>query len=114
MGTVAIIGGEPGERMAFEAAREVCRRHARSFYFASFFLPKHKRYAAYAVYAFCRMVDDAIDVEEDRSAALVSEAGACGCGTSALDGRIEMFRERLEEIYAGALPPPGEGTQMEL
>lgn len=44
----------------FEAARRICRHHARSFYFASFFLPVRKRLAAYAVYAFCRLIDPAM------------------------------------------------------
>jgi 15-cis-phytoene synthase len=46
---------------SFAAAREICRRHAKSFYFASHFLPKRKRQHAYAVYAFCRLLDDAVD-----------------------------------------------------
>ena len=52
---------DPDLAAAFRAARGICRQHAKSFYFASFFLPNHKRNAAYAVYAFCRMIDDAID-----------------------------------------------------
>src|SRR5262245_36402705 len=46
---------------AFRAARDICRRHARSFYFSSAFLSRTKRDASFAVYAFCRMIDDAID-----------------------------------------------------
>lgn len=45
----------------FHAAQRICRQHAKSFYFASFFLPRPKRNAAYAVYAFCRLLDDAVD-----------------------------------------------------
>lgn len=37
------------------------RRHARSFYFASVALPREKKRAAYAVYAFCRYADDLVD-----------------------------------------------------
>ncbi len=37
------------------------RQHARSFYFASFALPREKKRAAYAVYAFCRYADDLVD-----------------------------------------------------
>jgi phytoene synthase len=48
-------------RAGFESARDITRHHAKSFYFASFFLPKHKREAAYAIYAFCRLIDDRID-----------------------------------------------------
>ncbi|MBV9392726.1 MAG: phytoene/squalene synthase family protein [Verrucomicrobia bacterium] len=42
-----------------------CRAQAkagsRSFYFASFALPKEKRIAAYSVYSFCRYIDDLVD-----------------------------------------------------
>lgn len=41
--------------------REITRKHAKSFYFASFPLPQEKRRAAYAVYAFCRYADDLVD-----------------------------------------------------
>ncbi len=37
------------------------RIHASTFYFASHVLRPEKRWAAYAVYAFCRHVDDVID-----------------------------------------------------
>jgi phytoene synthase len=70
----------------FTAARAICRRHARSFYFSSFFLPREKRDAAYAVYAFCRLLDDATDEATDGPA---SEA------------TIERFRGILDDVYAG-------------
>jgi phytoene synthase len=47
--------------VARAACREITRRHARTFYFASRVLPAAKRTDAYAVYAFCRHADDAID-----------------------------------------------------
>lgn len=65
---------------AYEAARSICRRHARSFYFASHFLPRPKRDHAYAVYAFCRLLDDAADEEP-------SEAS------------VACFEHVLDEIY---------------
>ena len=40
---------------------EATRRHARSFYFSSFALPREKKRAAYAVYAYCRHADDLVD-----------------------------------------------------
>jgi 15-cis-phytoene synthase len=48
---------------AYASARKICKHHARSFYFASHFLPRPKRDHAYAVYAFCRLLDDAADEE---------------------------------------------------
>ena len=46
------------------------RHHAKSFYFASHVLPARKRSDAYAVYAFCRHVDDQIDLAPDEAARL--------------------------------------------
>lgn len=37
------------------------KKYAKTFYFASHFLPKDKKYAAYAVYAICRVSDEAVD-----------------------------------------------------
>jgi len=46
------------------------RHHAKTFYFASHVLPLQKRSDAYAVYAFCRYVDDQIDLAPDEAARL--------------------------------------------
>jgi len=46
-------------------ARRAAKRHAKSFYFASYPLPKEKKDAAYALYAFCRHADDLVDEAED-------------------------------------------------
>jgi 15-cis-phytoene synthase len=46
---------------SYEAARAVTRHHAKSFYFSSWALPWEKRRRAYAVYAFCRHMDDVVD-----------------------------------------------------
>lgn len=53
-----------------KACRRLTRHHAKSFYFASHVLPAQKRYDAYAVYAFCRHVDDQIDLAPDEAARL--------------------------------------------
>ena len=53
------------ETSALERSHRYChgvtKRHARSFYFASAALPREKKRAAYAVYAFCRYADDLVD-----------------------------------------------------
>ena len=46
---------------SFRACRAITRHHAKSFYLASHALPRGKRLAAYAIYAFCRHIDDEID-----------------------------------------------------
>jgi len=44
------------------------RHHAKTFYFASHVLPPQKRSDAYSVYAFCRYVDDQVDLAPDEAA----------------------------------------------
>lgn len=39
----------------------VAQEHGRTFYFASRFLPPHRRRAILAAYAYCRMADDIVD-----------------------------------------------------
>ncbi|HEY8966634.1 MAG TPA: phytoene/squalene synthase family protein [Candidatus Methylacidiphilales bacterium] len=58
---------------SYDACRAITRRHAKSFHLASRLLPRAKRREAWAVYAFCRVADDAVDllpVETDRAHAL--------------------------------------------
>lgn len=45
----------------FERAKSITRKYATSFYWASFFLAPVEKSAAYAVYAICRMSDEAAD-----------------------------------------------------
>ncbi|HET7055854.1 MAG TPA: phytoene/squalene synthase family protein [Thermomicrobiales bacterium] len=40
---------------------EIAREHGRTFYHASLFLPKARRQAVHATYAFCRIADDIAD-----------------------------------------------------
>ena len=70
----------------YSAARSICKKHARSFYFSSYFLPAEKRDAAFAVYAFCRLLDDATD---EAANPLDTER------------QINRFVELLNGIYCG-------------
>ncbi len=53
----------------FEDARVVTRRYAKTFYFASHALPPEKRLASYALYSFCRYVDNMADESTDKESA---------------------------------------------
>ncbi len=44
-----------------QVCQRIVREHARTFHLASVFLPEHKRRAAFALYAFCRVADDIVD-----------------------------------------------------
>jgi phytoene synthase len=54
---------EKALKEGFRQARAVTKEFARSFYFASLFLPADKQKAAYAVYAICRKSDETVDSE---------------------------------------------------
>lgn len=67
----------------FEACQALMQGGSKTFFAASRLLPKRVRGPAIALYAFCRVADDAIDLSDDRVAALAG------------------LVERLRCIYAG-------------
>jgi len=64
----------------------VLERHGRSFHFASRLMPKEVRTRIARVYAFCRIVDDAVDREPDPTRALAV---------------LETLRARARREYEG-------------
>jgi phytoene synthase len=82
---------DTSEAADLAACRQMLSTGSKSFFAASFFLPKMIRDPAAALYAFCRVADDAIDEQLDQQAAL------------------EQLRERLERVYQGRpLPLPSD------
>jgi phytoene synthase len=82
-------GGSPRADAAF--CERVVREHARTFTYASYFLPAEKRRAAFALYAFCRIADDMVDAETaDSSAAR----------------RLADYERELSRALAGAPTTP--------
>ena len=73
----------------FAACRALLRDGSRTFLAASLLLPRRVREPAAALYAFCRLADDAIDLGED--------GGTSAGGEDAL----ARLRERLAWAYAG-------------
>jgi 15-cis-phytoene synthase len=66
------------------ACRAWIKRHSKSFFLSSLLLPARVREASWALYAFCRRADDAVDEEQ---------AGGMA--------RVESLRRRLERVYTG-------------
>ena len=50
----------------FDYMRTLTAHYAKSFYFATVMLPKEKRWATYALYGFCRYIDNLIDTPRPR------------------------------------------------
>jgi phytoene synthase len=86
----------------------IVRTHARTFWLASHFLTPEKRRSAYALYAFCRVADDLVDLSATSSPAEV----ALRLGdysrrlSSALAGRPDgpVFRELLRAVRLHDVP----------
>ncbi len=62
------------------------RTSGSNFYYSFLFLPRPRRAAIHALYAFCREVDDSVDAARD-----ADEAARC----------VKQWREELNALYAG-------------
>lgn len=69
---------------AFRVCRRIAARHGRTYFLATLLLPAHARPATYALYAFARQVDDAVDLPG-------------GDPHRALDDATRL----LDDVYAG-------------
>jgi len=71
----------------YEACRALIRQGSKTFFAASLLLPDDVRRSSYALYAFCRLSDDAVD------------------GPDARRDAVHRLRDRLDELYAGRPGP---------
>jgi len=59
---------DPAHQRALTHCTGIIKQKAHSFYFASRFLPSDKRQDVFALYAFCRTVDDIADLPQQNAA----------------------------------------------
>ncbi|MDD5097248.1 MAG: phytoene/squalene synthase family protein [Candidatus Omnitrophica bacterium] len=71
-------------KSGFSKAKKITADFAKTFYFASLFLPIEKQNAAYAVYAICRLSDEAVDTQTNT-------------------GALENMQKNIDQAYAGCL-----------
>ena len=69
-----------------EYCQDKTAKSGSSFYYSFLFLPKAKRLAITALYAFCREVDDIADAEMDNNIKLV---------------KLEWWRSEIEKLFSG-------------
>ena len=50
---------------AYSHCRSITKKHAKTFYMATRFLPNHKQRSIFAIYGLCRYLDDLVDEAED-------------------------------------------------
>jgi phytoene synthase len=78
--------------LAYRACEDITRREAANFHYGIQLLPRDKRRAMSAVYAFARRVDDIGDGSDERSAKLAA---------------LDKTRETLAAVAYGAVGTPG-------
>ncbi|MCC5907639.1 MAG: squalene/phytoene synthase family protein [Balneolaceae bacterium] len=81
-------------RFAYSRCRDVTRKHAKTFYMATRFLPYQKQRSIFAIYALCRYLDDVVDEAED----LVQKQKIT---RKQMLARLETFRVKLIGTYRG-------------
>ena len=76
---------DPHLRDAYAHCQEITRRASSNFYYAFRLLPPERREALFALYAFCRFVDDIADDDNRRDPA----------------GLLARWRDELGRVYDG-------------
>ncbi len=64
-------------KAAFEHARLLTAHYSKSFYISAKMLPRERRWATYALYGFCRYVDNLIDNPRHRSSQELMQEAQC-------------------------------------
>jgi phytoene synthase len=102
----------PALESAYARAERVTAHWARSFHFASRFLPAEKKRAIFALYDYCRHADNLVDIRGDRSVALVradlaalaNEVRAIHGGAAPTDPRWLALADTLQRYPVPLLP----------
>lgn len=77
-------------KKAYTRCRRITRRHAKTFYMATRFLPNHKQRGIFAIYSLCRYVDDLVDEAEDQQ-----------LSHQDIKRRLDLWKQKLQDTYAG-------------
>lgn len=70
-----------------EHCRALTKKHGKSYYFSTLFFPKAIQEATFVLYAFFRVPDDIVDIEDVNAAAI---------------DRLNAWREEWRAVYGGA------------
>ncbi|MCG8345991.1 MAG: phytoene/squalene synthase family protein [Chlorobiales bacterium] len=79
---------------AYRYCRQIAKHHAKTFYLATWFLPKKQRNPIYAMYALLRTVDDLVDLAENK---LTNGS----LSRAELSSMMDAWKTRLHECYEG-------------
>lgn len=79
---------------AYAQCRAITRKHAKTFYMATRFLPNHKQRGIFAIYSLCRYIDDLVDEAED----LVQKQQL---SHSEIKIKLNQWKQKLQDTYEG-------------
>ncbi len=83
-----------------QVVADITRKSESSFYWAMRLLPRHKRSAMYAIYAFCRVVDDIADGDDDIEAKYSA---------------LRLWKQNIEKLFSGTpVEPISEALQVHI
>ncbi|MEX0610149.1 MAG: squalene/phytoene synthase family protein [Balneolaceae bacterium] len=81
-------------KVAYSHCRFITKKHAKTFYMASRFLPNDKQRGIFAIYGLCRYLDDLVDEAED----LILNKSIT---VEDVDEKLEVFKQRIIDVYNG-------------
>jgi phytoene synthase len=86
----------------FTSAASITKKYAKSFYFASHFLPGEKKNAAFSIYSICRIGDNAVDDNQglgarQKLAQLKKDIDSAYGNIKLDDGLLLSFRETVNK-----------------
>lgn len=81
---------------AYSHCRGITKKHAKTFYMATRFLPNEKQRGIFAIYGLCRYLDDLVDEAED----LIHDQKIT---VERVDEKLAMFKQRLIDVYEGRI-----------
>lgn len=84
----------------YARAKALTRRHAKSFFFSSVALFGQRRRSAYALYAFCRRLDDLVDGDNRGDGTVAAPAAA----PAQLAERLALARASVAALYGRDAP----------
>jgi len=70
-------------KSGYREAESITKKHAKTFYLASRFLPEDKKLATYSIYAICRIADESVDNPTDKA-----------------PKNLSGFKENIESAYS--------------
>jgi phytoene synthase len=94
----------PGLGYDLAACRELMRGGSKSFFAASLLLPVRLRTPATALYAFCRLADDAIDLGADPRAAMHDLVARLDAIYAGRPGAIDGDRALAQVVHRHGIP----------